>query len=151
PHSGEYQHMVQTIKDSLQFLENVLGMRAGESDKIDFYTAHEALHLGYEAAQTRRVPRRPGYFNLHTHFPWIGLRTNDSDGAHVEYFRGIENPIGVKIGASTTREHIARLLDALDPKREPGRLTFIHRFGVRKIAEALPRIIEHVRAEGGRI
>ena len=61
--------MVQTIKDSLQFVENVLGVRAGDTDKIDFFTAHEALHLGYESAQTRQVPRRPGYFNLLTHFP----------------------------------------------------------------------------------
>jgi 3-deoxy-7-phosphoheptulonate synthase len=126
-------------------------VRAGESDKIDFFTAHEALHLGYEAAQTRRVPRRPGFFNLHTHFPWIGLRTNDPDGAHVEYFRGIENPIGVKIGGSIRREHVGRLLDALDPERRPGRLTFIHRFGVRRIGDGLPCLIEHVKAEGGRV
>jgi 3-deoxy-7-phosphoheptulonate synthase len=151
PHAGEYHRMAQTIKDSLQFMENVLGVRAGESDKIDFFTSHEALHLGYESAQTRRVPRRPGYFNLLAHFPWLGLRTNDPQGAHVEYLRGIENPIGVKIGASTTRDHIARLLAALDPDRRPGRLSFIHRFGACKIGDALPRLIEDVRAEGGRV
>ena len=99
----EYHRMVQTIKDSLQFVENVLGVRAGDTDKIDFYTAHEALHLGYESAQTRQVPRRPGYFNLLTHFPWVGLRTNDPDGAHLEYFRGIENPIGIKVGQAPPR------------------------------------------------
>ncbi len=80
-------------------MENVLGVRAGETDRIDFFTAHEALHLGYESAQTRRVPRRPGYFNLTTHFPWVGLRTNHPDGAHIEYLRGIENPVGIKVGA----------------------------------------------------
>ena len=64
-----------------------------------FLHRHEALHLGYESAQTRRVPRRPGYFNLLTHFPWVGLRTNDPDGAHLEYLRGIENPVGIKVGA----------------------------------------------------
>ena len=80
PLAHEYHRMVQTIKDSLQFVENVLGVRAGDTDRIDFYTAHEALHLGYESAQTRQVPRRPGYFNLLTHFPWVGLRTNDPDG-----------------------------------------------------------------------
>ncbi len=151
PLSNEYHRMVQTIKDSLQFVENVLGVRAGDTDKIDFFTAHEALHLGYESAQTRRVPRRPGYFNLLTHFPWVGLRTNDPDGAHIEYMRGIENPIGIKIGQSATRDQIARWLDTLDPEREPGRLTFIHRFGVGRIAGALPRIIESVRAEGGKV
>jgi 3-deoxy-7-phosphoheptulonate synthase len=151
PLSDEYHRMVQTIKDSLQFVENVLGVRAGDTDKIDFFTAHEALHLGYESAQTRRVPRRPGYFNLLTHFPWVGLRTNDPEGAHIEYMRGIENPIGIKIGQSATREQIARWMDTLDPERQPGRLTFIHRFGVGRIADALPRIIDAVRAEGGRV
>ena len=110
-------------------MENVLGVRAGETDRIDFFTAHEALHLGYESAQTRRVPRRPGWFNLTTHFPWVGLRTNHPDGAHIEYLRGIENPVGVKVGAGATREQVARWLDILDPRREPGRLTLIHRFG----------------------
>src|SRR4051794_1045696 len=138
PLAHEYHRMVQTIKDSLQFVENVLGVRAGDTDKIDFYTCHEALHLGYESAQTRHVPRRPGYFNLLTHFPWVGLRTNDPDGAHIEYLRGIENPIGIKIGASASRDQIARWMDVLDPERRPGRLTFIHRFGARKIADALP-------------
>ena len=151
PLADEYHRMVQTIKDSLQFVENVLGVRAGETDRIDFFTSHEALHLGYESAQTRSVPRRPGAFNLLTHFPWAGLRTNDPDGAHIEYFRGIENPVAIKVGAGATREHIRRWLDILDPDRRPGRLTFIHRFGVRKIAGALPRLIEDVRAEGGKL
>jgi 3-deoxy-7-phosphoheptulonate synthase len=151
PLAAEYHRMVQTIKDSLQFVENVLGVRAGDTDKIDFFTAHEALHLGYESAQTRAVPRRPGYFNLHTHFPWAGLRTNDPDGAHIEYLKGIENPVGIKIGASATRDQIARWLDAIDPQRRPGRMTFIHRFGAAKIKDALPRILESVRAEGGRV
>ena len=132
PLADEYHRMVQTINDSLQFVENVLGVRAGDTDQIDFFTAHEALHLGYESAQTRRVPRRPGYFNLLTHFPWVGLRTNDPDGAHIEYLRGIENPVGIKVGAGCTREQVARWLEMLDPDRSPGRLTFIHRFGARQ-------------------
>jgi 3-deoxy-7-phosphoheptulonate synthase len=131
-------------------MENVLGVRAGESDRIDFYTSHEALHLGYEEAQTRTVPRRPGYFNLAAHFPWVGLRTHQPEGAHIEYMRGIENPIAIKVGANATREHVARWLELLDPNRSPGRLTFIHRFGVKRIAEGLPSLIEFVRAEGGR-
>jgi 3-deoxy-7-phosphoheptulonate synthase len=150
PLADEYHQMAQTIRDSLRFMENVLGVRAGESDRIDFFTAHEALHLGYESAQTRRVPRRPGFFNLTTHFPWVGLRTNQPDGAHIEYLRGIENPIGLKVGAGATREQVARWMDALDPHRQPGRLTLIHRFGAGKIADALPKLIEMVRAEGGR-
>jgi 3-deoxy-7-phosphoheptulonate synthase len=148
PLADEYRRMVQTISDSLQFMENVLGIRAGASDRIDFFTAHEALHLGYESAQTRRVPRRPGYFNLSTHFPWAGLRTNHPDGAHIEYLRGIENPIGVKVGCSNSRDEILRWIDLLDPHREPGRLTLIHRFGIKKIAECLPGLIEIVRSSG---
>jgi 3-deoxy-7-phosphoheptulonate synthase len=151
PLADEYHHMVGTIGDALRFMENVLGVRAGETDRIDFFTTHEALHLGYESAQTRTVPRRPGYFNLTTHFPWVGLRTNDPGGAHVEFLRGIENPVAVKVGTDFTRERVARWLQALDPNRQPGRLTLIHRFGAGRIADALPRLIEAVRAEGGRV
>jgi 3-deoxy-7-phosphoheptulonate synthase len=150
PHRDDYRRMVETIAESLRFMENVLGVRAGESDRIDFYTSHEALHLGYEEAQTRTVPRRPGYFNLASHFPWVGLRTHQPEGAHIEYMRGIENPIAIKVGANTTREHVARWLELLDPDRSPGRLTFIHRFGIKRIAEGLPNLIDSVRAEGGR-
>jgi 3-deoxy-7-phosphoheptulonate synthase len=150
PLAHEYHRMVQTIKDSLQFVENVLGVRAGDTDKIDFFTSHEALHLDYESAQTRPVPRRPGHFNLLTHFPWVGLRTNHPESAHLEYLRGIDNPVGIKVGAGFTREQVARWLAILDPDRRPGRLTFIHRFGAGKIADSLPPLIEHVRAEGGK-
>jgi len=151
PLADDYHRMAQTITDALRFMEHVLGVRAGETDRIDFFTAHEALHLGYESAQTRRVPRRPGYFNLTTHFPWVGLRTNDPEGAHVEFLRGIENPIGIKVGRESGREQVARWLDILDPRREPGRLTLIHRFGAKRIADALPPLVEAVRTEGGQV
>jgi 3-deoxy-7-phosphoheptulonate synthase len=151
PLADEYHHMVETIGDALRFMENVLGVRAGETDRIDFFTTHEALHLGYESAQTRTVPRRPGYFNLTTHFPWVGLRTNDPGGAHVEFLRGIENPVAVKVGTDFTRERVARWLEALDPNRQPGRLTLIHRFGAGRIKDSLARLIEAVRGEGGRV
>jgi 3-deoxy-7-phosphoheptulonate synthase len=149
PLANEYRRTVETIGESLRFLEHVLGVRAGESDRIDFFTAHEALHLPYEEAQTRRVPRRPGWFNLSAHFPWMGLRTNDPGGAHTEYLRGIENPVGVKVGPGTTPEQVARWIDILNPTRQPGRLTLIHRFGSGRIAEALPPLIEAARAEAG--
>jgi 3-deoxy-7-phosphoheptulonate synthase len=151
PLADEYHRLAETISESLRFMENVLGVRAGESDRIDFFTAHEALHLAYESAQTRRVPRRPGFFNLTTHFPWAGLRTNDPDGAHIEYLRGIENPVGIKVGPGTTREQIARWIEAIDPKRQPGRLSLIHRFGARRIKHELPRLLEAVRQEGGQV
>ena len=87
-------------------------------------------------------------FNLLTHFPWVGLRTNHPDSAHLEYLRGIENPIGIKVGGGCTREQISRWLEILDPERRPGRLTFIHRFGLNEVATALPKAIEGVRQTG---
>jgi 3-deoxy-7-phosphoheptulonate synthase len=151
PLADEYHRMVERIADAVRFMENVLGLRVGETDRIDFFTAHEALHLGYETAQTRQVPRRPGWFNLTTHFPWAGLRTNDPDGAHIEYLRGIENPVGVKVGPGFSREYVVRWIELLDPQRRPGRLTLIHRFGATRICEELPRLIESVHAEGGTV
>jgi 3-deoxy-7-phosphoheptulonate synthase len=151
PLADEYHRMVETIGEALRFMENVLGVRAGDTDRIDFFTAHEALHLPYEEAQTRCVRRHPGWFNLGAHFPWAGLRTNDPEGAHIEYLRGIENPIGVKVGNNSTREQIGRLFELLDPNRSPGRLTLIHRFGAKRIQNELPQLIESVRAEGGSV
>jgi 3-deoxy-7-phosphoheptulonate synthase len=148
--ANEYHHMAETISDALRFMENVLGIRAGESDRIDFYAAHEALHLDYESAQTRQVPRRPGFFNLSTHFPWAGLRTNHPGGAHIEYLSGIENPVGVKVNGAS-REHMAEWIDRLDPRRVPGKLAFIHRFGAGRITEELPQLIDAVRAAGGHV
>jgi len=151
PLGDEYHHMVYMIGESLNFMEHVLGVRAGETDRIDFFTAHEALHLACEEAQTRTVPRRTGWFNLSTHFPWVGLRTNDPNGAHIEYLRGIENPVGIKLGPGVSCEQVARWLDVLDPQRRPGRLTFIHRFGARRIEEELPGLIEAVTKAGGAV
>jgi 3-deoxy-7-phosphoheptulonate synthase len=148
PMSGLYHRRISSVKDSLRFMENILGIRAGDTDRIDFYTSHEALHLGYEQAQTRQVPRRSGWFNLSTHFPWIGIRTSSPDGAHVEYMRGIVNPIGVKVGTSTDLDGLLRLIDILNPQNSPGHLTLIHRFGADKVEKALPPMIEAVQREG---
>ncbi|MDX2150830.1 MAG: 3-deoxy-7-phosphoheptulonate synthase class II [Bryobacteraceae bacterium] len=151
PLADEFHRMAETVREALVFMENVLGVRHHELEEVDFYTSHEGLHLHYEQAQTRRVPRRQGYYNLSCHLPWIGVRTADADGAHVEYFRGIRNPIAVKIGATTSPAHLCRLLEALDPCGEPGRLTLIHRFGVSKIAAALPPLIDVVQRSGKQV
>jgi 3-deoxy-7-phosphoheptulonate synthase len=148
PHAAEYQRRVGAIAESLRFMETLAGQRLAEMSRVDFYTSHEGLHLLYEQAQTRRVPHRPGWYNLTTHFPWIGLRTADTHGAHVEYFRGIANPIGVKVGPDTTAEGLLELAEILDPRREPGRLTLIHRFGVRRIAAALPPLVRAIGDSG---
>lgn len=148
PLADEYHRIVGTINDSLRFLENVLGIRAGEIERVDFYTSHEGLHLPYEEAQTHCAEPGGRCYNLSTHFPWIGLRTSQLDGAHVEYFRGIANPIGLKVGPSTTPDMLRRLLDVLLPDNEPGRLTLIHRFGCSRISGCLPALIEAAQASG---
>ncbi|MBI4890814.1 MAG: 3-deoxy-7-phosphoheptulonate synthase class II [Acidobacteria bacterium] len=148
PKAEEYRRLVHSITDSLCFMENILGTSAGGSDRIDFFTSHEALLLPYEQAQTRRVPHRPGWFNLSTHFPWIGIRTASPDGAHVEYMRGIANPIGVKTGAAHSPDQLLRLCDLLNPANESGRLVFIHRFGADKIEAQLPPLVRALRENG---
>lgn len=148
PQAEEYHRTAAQISEALQFMENILGVRAGDTDRIDFFTAHEALHLGYESAQTRRVPHRPGVFNLSTHFPWLGIRTSQPGGAHVEYLRGIRNPIGVKVGPPTVNDQLMQLMEILDPHNIPGRLTLIHRCGAQKLDEDLPRLINTVRRAG---
>jgi 3-deoxy-7-phosphoheptulonate synthase len=148
--AAEYRQMVASIGDSLRFMETLAGPIAGFS-RVDFFTSHEALLLHYEQALTRQVPRHPGWFNLSTHFPWIGMRTAALDGAHVEYFRGIRNPIAVKIGPSVTSEQLLPLMDALNPDDEPGRLTLIHRMGNAAIADKLPPLLQAVKREGRRV
>jgi 3-deoxy-7-phosphoheptulonate synthase len=148
PHGAEYQQMVEAIGESLRFMETLAGGAAGDLRRVDFFTSHEGLLLPYEQAQTRRVPHRPGWYNLSTHLPWLGLRTGDPSGAHVEYFRGIRNPIGIKVGPATTPERLRELLQLLDPDDEPGRITLVHRFGVDKVAKSLPALIETVSMTG---
>src|SRR2546426_431587 len=109
PHAAEYTRMVESIGESLRFMETLAGRVAGDINRVDFFTSHEGLHLHYEQAQTRQVPHRAGWYDLSTHFPWIGNRTRALDGAHVEYFRGIANPIGVKIGPGRSEEHTSEL------------------------------------------
>jgi 3-deoxy-7-phosphoheptulonate synthase len=149
PRASEYQNIVASIAESLRFMETLAGESVGAINRVEFFTSHEGLHLHYEQAQTRQVPRRDGWYNLSCHFPWIGARTTDLDGGHVEFFRGITNPIGVKIG--THEVDIEKLLDALHPTNEPGRLTLIHRYGADKVGDALPKLIEAVQSTGKQV
>ena len=148
---AEYRSRVDAIGESLRFMETLAGQTIGDFNRVDFYTAHEALLLCAEAAQTRQVPRQPGWYNLSTHFPWIGMRTAAIDGAHVEYFRGIRNPIGVKVAPGMSAEWVQELCAILNPDNEPGRLTLIHRMGAGKIEQHLPTLIESVRAKGHQV
>ena len=151
PLAEEYRRMVAAIGDGVRFMETLSGQSIHNADRVDFYTSHEALLLDYEQGLTRQVPRQWGWFNLGTHFPWIGMRTADLEGAHIEYMRGLRNPVAVKIGPSVKPEQLLRLIDALNPDEEPGRLTLIHRMGAAKVAEALPQLLEAVKREGRRV
>jgi len=144
--AAEYHRIVERIADSLDFFESMTGAKIDRANRIDFYTSHEALHLLYEQVQTRYLEHRDAWYDLTTHFPWIGMRTADPDGAHIEYCRGIRNPIGIKVGNTMTDEDLRRLVTILNPDREDGRLALIHRFGAAHIGEQLPRIIEVIKS-----
>ncbi len=148
PLAEEFHKLTENLSQSLRFMETITGRDIGAMRRVDFFTSHEALHLPYEQAQTRQVPRQWGWFNLGTHFPWIGMRTADPDGAHVEYFRGIRNPVGVKVGPGMTGDWLARLLEVLNPEREAGRIVLIHRMGEDKIEKCLPGLINTVNETG---
>ncbi|MFA6107395.1 MAG: 3-deoxy-7-phosphoheptulonate synthase class II [Candidatus Latescibacterota bacterium] len=146
-----YHGTVHQILQAIHFLETIVGGPIGELNQAEFYTSHEGLLLCYEQAQTRRVPRRTGWYNLTTHYPWIGDRTRALNGAHVEYFRGIANPIGVKVGPGCGPEELLALVARLDPEGEPGRLTVIHRFGAARIAACLPPLVEAMTRAGRQV
>jgi len=151
PMAARYQQQVDAIRESIRFMQTLSGAPIHNLNRADFFTSHEALLLPYEQALTRRVPRHDGWFNLSTHFPWIGMRTAALDGAHVEYLRGVVNPIAVKVGPSVQPDQLLRLIDVLNPNDEPGRLTFIHRMGADVIADKLPPLLRAVQADGRRV
>ena len=148
PMADEYHNIVNSISNSLDFLESISGRALHQTQRADIYAAHEGLHLSYEQSQTRFLKHRERWYNLTTHFPWIGMRTANVDGAHVEFFRGIANPIGIKVGTGMTAEWLQGLIGVLNPNNEPGRITLIHRFGAKSIEDNLPDLIKAVRETG---
>ncbi|MDE2305354.1 MAG: 3-deoxy-7-phosphoheptulonate synthase class II [Gammaproteobacteria bacterium] len=151
PLRDAYQRIVDSIAESLDFFESMSGQRIHAATRCEFYTSHEGLHLLSEQAQTRFISRQRRWYNLSTHMPWVGMRTAAIDGAHVEYFRGIANPIGVKVGAGMSAEWLQELVQILNPQSQPGRLTLIHRFGAGDIERRLPELIRAVRSIGARV
>ncbi len=146
-----YQRRVAFVANAIELMEVLTSQRMDQLTHSEFYTSHEGLSLHYETAQTRQVPRRPGWwYNLGSHLPWVGERTRAIDSAHIEYFRGIRNPIGVKIGPATTPEQLLRLLDVLDANREPGDLVLIARMGAKRVREVLPGLVAAVAGSGHR-
>ncbi|KAI8319205.1 phospho-2-dehydro-3-deoxyheptonate aldolase [Martensiomyces pterosporus] len=152
----DYQTIVNRLTDALGFMKVIGadGSRLAALNTVDLYSSHEALLLDYEQALTRPVSREtdesaPGlsdWYNLSAHFIWIGDRTRQLDGAHVEYFRGVKNPVGVKVGPTMEPDELVRVLDILDPLFESGRVTLITRYGAGKIAQFLPAHIKAVQA-----
>jgi 3-deoxy-7-phosphoheptulonate synthase len=148
PLRERYERIVHSISDALDFFEAMRGKTVEESDRVNFYASHEALHLHYEQAQSRFIKRQQHWYNESTHMPWIGMRTAALDGAHVEYCRGIANPIGIKVSPTMDAEWVQGLLAVLNPNNEAGRITLIHRMGAMKIDQYLPGLIKAVRETG---
>jgi len=147
----EYRAITSRLSEALRFM-SALGERSvAELTRVDFYTSHEALHLDFEAAQTTTVPRRDGHYLLSTHFPWIGERTRQLDGAHVELMRGVRNPLAIKIGPTAPPAEIVQLVAKLNPGNEPGRITLVTRLGAERVSDLLPPLVEAVGREGMRV
>ncbi len=147
----EYQRTSHQLAEALRFMEAIGERKVDDLTRVTFYTSHEGLNLHYESAQTRTVPRRSGYWDLTTHLPWIGERTRQLDGAHVEFFRGIRNPVGVKIGPSCEPDELCRLVETLNPSDEPGKLVVISRMGAGRAADRLPRLLAAMKRAGRRV
>ena len=149
--SGErYEVLAGEIDRALQFMR-ACGTDPEELRTVEFYAAHEGLVLPYESALTRIDSRTGKPYATSGHYVWIGERTRDLDGAHVEYFSRISNPIGIKLGPKTSPDDALAYLDRLDPDREPGRLSFIVRMGAGNVREKLPALVEKVRGEGHQV
>lgn len=173
----KYTRIVESISESLRFMRTVGADTAGQLETVDLYTSHEGLLLAYEECLTRklkhpsnRVVSSPGknpsitggntidgsnreadtmgWYNTSAHFVWVGDRTRQPDHAHIEYFRGIENPIGIKVGPTTSVADLTQLLDIVNPRKEIGKVTLITRYGEGKVEELLPKHIDAVRQTG---
>lgn len=144
----EYEEMVNSIHRAVSFVETISPQKLPTLHNINMYTSHEALNLYYESAQTRQVPRHEGWFNLNAHMVWLGNRTRDIDGAHVEYLRGIQNPIGIKVGPPLDVDETLRLIEKLNPNHEAGKIVLITRFGQDRVSDELPEVIRKVRRTG---
>jgi 3-deoxy-7-phosphoheptulonate synthase len=150
PQSEKYQDLADRIQETLAFMEacGLTGDRVPQIRKTDFYTSHEALLLPYEQALTRVDSTTGETYCCSAHMLWIGERTRDPNGPHVQFLSGIGNPIGCKAGPTMTPDELLTLCDAINPKNEPGKLTFIVRMGAEKVRENLPALVRAVKAEG---
>jgi 3-deoxy-7-phosphoheptulonate synthase len=141
PANQRYEGLAGEIDRAIKFME-AAGADFDELKRVEFYSSHEGLLMDYERPMTRIDSRTGTPYNTSAHFLWIGERTRDLDGAHVDFFSRVRNPIGIKLGPTATPETMKQLVDKLDPNREPGRLTFITRMGAGTIRDALPPLLE---------
>jgi 3-deoxy-7-phosphoheptulonate synthase len=150
PAGKRYEQLAREIDQALAFMR-ACGVEPEEFHSVEFYSSHEALILDYDRALTRIDSLSGLPYDVSAHMVWIGERTRQLDGAHVEFFSRIRNPIGVKLGPTTTAEEALALVEQLNPDNEPGRLTFITRMGASKIREHLPSLVEKVTANGAQV
>jgi 3-deoxy-7-phosphoheptulonate synthase len=147
----EYQAIVDRLTDAMDFMQTI-GADSGRSlSEVDWFTSHEGLLLDYESSLTREHVQPSGekkYYNTGAHFLWIGDRTRQPEGGHVEYMKGIENPVGIKVGPSTNPDDLPVILDAINPSKEIGKVTLITRYGAGNVEKLLPAHIEAVRKSG---
>lgn len=153
PLKEKYQQLADRIQDALEFME-VCGIDSTVAPSLketDLFTSHEALLLGYEEALTRRDHLSGDWYDCSAHFVWIGERTRQLDHAHIEFFKGIKNPIGVKVGPGMDPDELIKLIDAVNPENIPGRLTLITRMGADVLPEKLPALVRKVQQEGRKV
>ncbi|HEX4535011.1 MAG TPA: 3-deoxy-7-phosphoheptulonate synthase class II [Rhizomicrobium sp.] len=153
PAGERYKALAQRIGETLEFME-ACGITPDSTPQLrttDFYTSHEALLLGYEQAMTRIDSTSGDWYDTSAHMAWIGDRTRQIAGAHVEFCRGIKNPIGLKCGPSLGEDELLKLIAVLNPENKPGRITLISRFGSEHVTERLPRLIRAVSREGASV
>lgn len=151
PLKARYNQLAEEIGQTLKFMSacGITGERTPEIIKqTDFYTCHEALLLPYEEALTRQDSTSGDFYDCSAHFLWVGARTHQTDGAQIEFVRGIKNPLGLKVGPHMDSDMLLKLIDVLNPKNEPGRLTLISRMGHEGVAEKLPPLVRAVKDEG---
>ena len=152
PQGQSYERLAAQIDQAINFMRVVgLDTNIPQLQQASFFTSHEALLLGYEQALTRQDSTTGDWYDCSAHLLWIGERTRQVEGAHVEFFRGVHNPIGVKIGPNHDLDDVKRLVRALNPENEPGRLTLITRFGAKKIGQGLPPLVRALKQEGFRL
>jgi 3-deoxy-7-phosphoheptulonate synthase len=150
PQGKRYRQMAERITECITFMEacGITPESVPQMKQVDVYTSHEALLLGYEQAMTRVDSTSGDWYDTSAHFVWIGDRTRQPDGAHVEFAKGIKNPIGMKCGPSLEPDELSKLIDILNPDNEPGRLTLIARFGADKVEAGLPKLVRAAVKEG---